>query len=241
MASASAGDLGRQLNRLFGPGSAVGLTDGELIRRFADRRDESAEAAFETIMDRHGAMVLSVCRQVLGEVHAAEDAFQATYLVLVRRAGSLQVRETGSLGPWLYGVAYRIALKARQGAARRCKRERAVARPALEAPSTAIEEGEFRALLHDEVDRLPSKYRAPIVLCYFEGRTHDEAAAALNWPIGTVRGRLSRARDRLRSRLAQRPGTRRHDRGIVARKCDPGRGPGTVARRDHRRRDPGHT
>ncbi len=203
MASASAGDVGRQLGRLFGAGTAVGLTDGELIQRFANRPDESAEAAFETILARHGAMVLTVCRQVLGDPHAAEDAFQATFLVLVRRAGSLRVREPGSLGPWLYGVAYRIALKARQGAARRRARERRVAKTAVEDASTAIEDGELQAVLHDEVNRLPSKYRAPVVLCYFEGRSHDEAAAALNWPIGTVRGRLSRARDLLRSRLTR--------------------------------------
>ena len=204
MASASAGDLGRHLCRLFGAGSAVGLTDGELVRRFADRRDESAEAAFETILSRHGALVMTVCRQVLGDVHAAEDAFQATFLVLVRRARSLRVREPGSLGPWLHGVAYRTALKARQGAARRRKREHRVATTAVEQSSAAIEQGELQSLLHEEVDRLPAKYRAPVVLCYFEGRTHDEAAAALHWPVGTVRGRLARARDLLRARLVRR-------------------------------------
>ncbi len=119
MASPSAGEIGRQLGRLFSAGSAVGLTDGELIARFADRRGDSAEAAFETILARHGGLVWTVCRQVLGDVHAAEDAFQATFLVLVRQAGSLRIRENGSLGPWLHGVAYRVALKARQGTARR--------------------------------------------------------------------------------------------------------------------------
>ena len=204
MASASAGDVGRHLGQLFGAGSAVGLTDGELIERFAGRRDESAETAFETILARHGGLVLTVCRQVLGDVHAAEDAFQATFLVLVRRAASLRVRDRGSLGPWLYGVAYRIALKARQGAGRRRAREHRVARPPVERAATAIEDRELQALLHDEVNRLPAKYRAPVVLCYFEGRTHDEAAAALQWPIGTVHGRLARARDLLRRRLIRR-------------------------------------
>ena len=204
MASASAGDFGRHLGRLFGAGSAVGLTDGELLERFAHRRDEAAEAAFETLLARHGAMVLTVCRQVLGDPHAAEDAFQATFLVVVRRAGSLRVREPGSLGPWLYGVAYRIALKARQGAARRRAREHRVAVPDVDRSSAAIEHGELQALLHDEVNRLPAKYRAPVVLCYFEGRTHDEAAAVLQWPVGTVRGRLARARGLLRARLDRR-------------------------------------
>jgi len=204
MASAYSGDVGRHLGRLFGAGSAVGLSDGELLERFAHRRDESAEAAFETILARHGSLVLTVCRQVLGDAHAAEDAFQATFLVLVRRAGSLRVREPGSLGPWLYGVAYRIALKARQGAARRRAREHRATVPVVGAPSAGIEQGELRALLHEEVNRLPAKYRAPVVLCCFEGRTHDEAAAALGWPVGTVRGRLARARDRLRARLTRR-------------------------------------
>ena len=204
MASPSAGEIGRQLGRLFSAGSAVGLTDGELIERFTDRRGESVEAAFETILARHGGLVWTVCRQVLGDAHAAEDAFQATFLVLVRRAASLRVREQGSLGPWLYGVAYRIALKAGQGAARRRTRERRVARAAVETASDAIEHDELHALLHDEVNRLPAKYRAPVVLCYFEGRTHEEAAAALHWPVGTVRSKLSRARDRLRIRLTRR-------------------------------------
>ncbi len=204
MAGVFAGDVGRHLGRIFGGGSAVGLTDGELLERFAHRRDESAAAAFEIILARHGAMVLAVCRQVLGDEHAAEDAFQATFLVLVRRAGTLRVRAPGSIGPWLHGVAYRIAIKARQGAARGRARERRAARPEVGEISAAIEQAELQALLHEEIDRLPAKYRAPIVLCYFEGRTHDEAAAALRWPVGTVRGRLARARERLRARLIRR-------------------------------------
>src|SRR5262245_1423396 len=114
MASASVGDLGRHLGRLFGAGSAVGLTDGELLERFVHRGHAAASAALEALLARHGSMVLTVCRQVLGDAHAAEDAFQAAFQVLVRRAASLRVREPGSLGPWLHGVAYRIALKARQ-------------------------------------------------------------------------------------------------------------------------------
>ncbi len=204
MASASAGDFGRHLSQLFGVGSAVGLTDGELLQRFAHKRDAAAEAAFETLLARHGAMVLTVCRQILGDAHAAEDAFQATFLVVVRRASSLRVREPGALGPWLHGVAYRIALKARQESARRRAREQQVAATEVEMQSAAIEHSELQASLHAEVNRLPAKYRAPMVLCYFEGRTHDEAAAALQWPVGTVRVRLARARDLLRSRLARR-------------------------------------
>ena len=149
------------------------------------RRDESAEAAFETILARHGSLVLTVCRQVLGDAHAAEDAFQATFLVLVRRAGSMRVREPGTLGPWLHGVAYRTALKARQGAGRRRARERRAAVPDVgRPPPPRSSTSSSRRVLHEEVNRLPAKYRAPVVLCYFEGRTHDEAAAALDGPSG---------------------------------------------------------
>ncbi len=204
MASARAGGFGRHLSQLFGAGSAVGLTDAELLERFAHRPDGVAEAAFETLLARHGAMVLSVCRQVLGDSHLAEDAFQATFLVVVRRARSLRVRAPGSLGPWLHKVAYRIAWKARQAAARRRAREHRVAVPGVGTYCTAVKYDELRASLHDEVNRLPAQYRAPVVLCYFEGRTHDEAAAALQWPVGTVRGRLARARELLRSRLTRR-------------------------------------
>ncbi len=204
MASASAGNLKRHLGRLFGAGSPVGLTDRDLLERCTHGRDDSAEAAFETILARHGVMVLSVCRHVLGDEHAAEDAFQATFLVLFRRAGSLRIRAPGSLGPWLYGVAHHIASKARRGAARRWARERRVPVRGGGGTTATIERDELRALLHEEVNRLPAKYRAAVVLCYFEGRTHDEAAAALQWPVGTVRGRLARARELLRVRLTRR-------------------------------------
>ena len=138
-------EITRQMRQLFDSGSAVGLTDAELLARFAGRGGESgsnlhstsAEAAFETLVARHGTMVLSVCRQILGDMHAAEDAFQATFLVLIRRSNSFDLRGRDSLGPWLYGVAYRTAIKARQLAARRLARERGVARPATKASATA--------------------------------------------------------------------------------------------------------
>ncbi len=199
----------RQLHQLLVRGSAVGLTDGQLLERFATTLrggNDAAEAAFETILSRHGATVLTVCRQVLGDAHAAEDAFQATFLVLVRRAASLRVRDQGSLGPWLYGVAYRTALKARKGAARRRIREQRAAMPEARAESivAALERDDLGAALHQEVNRLPAKYRAAVILCYFEGRTHDEAAAVLRRPVGTVRSCLSRARNLLRGRLSRR-------------------------------------
>lgn len=212
MASGSSGDMGRHLRQLFGAGSVVGLSDGELLERFAaarrdDPRRESAESAFEAIVARHGPAVLSVCRQVLGDNHAAEDAFQATFLVLVRRAGSLRLRNSGSLGSWLYGVAHRTSLKARKGAMRRRTREQRVALPEARGGTAVVvevERADLASALHAEVARLPAKYRAPLVLCYFEGRSHDEAAGALNWPVGTVRCRLSRGREMLRQRLVRR-------------------------------------
>ena len=179
MTSSSTGDVGRRLRHLFGAGSAVGLTDGQLLERFTGRGGESdaeaRDAAFEAILDRHGAMVLTVCRQVLVDAHTAEDAFQATFLVLIRRAGSLRMREHGSLGPWLHGVAYRIALNARRASARRHTPERRVAAAEARAgeASVVVDRDDSSAMLHQEVNRLPSRYRAPVVLCYFEGRTHD--------------------------------------------------------------------
>jgi RNA polymerase sigma factor (sigma-70 family) len=199
MASIDAVIFGRDLQQLFDGWSVVGLTEAELVDSIA-RRDETAEAAFEAILRRHGPAVLACCRRVLGDTSSAEDAFQATFLVLHRRAGSIRVAE--SLAPWLLHVARMAALKARQGELRRVARERRVARPELiaaEAPPF-----DLRLLVRDEVDRLPAKYRDPVRLCYFEGRTHDDAAASLGWPVGTVRGRLSRARDMLRMRLMRR-------------------------------------
>ncbi len=202
------GEVGRHLRQLFDAGSAVGLSDGELLERFAAAGDDAGrcESAFEAIVARHGPAVLSVCRQVLGDSHAAEDAFQATFLVLVRRSGSLRIRAGGSLGAWLYGVACRTAMKARKATMRRRVRERRAARPEARA-GTAIAEVEAAdagIALHAEVVRLPARYREAVVLCYFEGRTHDEAAATIGCPVGTVRGRLARARDLLRGRLTRR-------------------------------------
>jgi RNA polymerase sigma factor (sigma-70 family) len=187
------------LGRLFGDGTASGLTDGDLLRRFARGGDESA---FEALAARHGGMVLGVCRRLAGDGHAAEDAFQATFLVLARRAGTLGGE--GSLGPWLHGVARRVATRARQQAARR----RSVERPGVAVESLAgrPESGdpELRAVLDEEIGRLPPRYRAAIVLCYLEGLTHEEAAHRLGCPLGTVRSRVARARDRLRDRLTRR-------------------------------------
>jgi RNA polymerase sigma factor (sigma-70 family) len=188
------------LRQLVRPPMSEGSNDGELLQRFADCRDE---AAFATLLRRHGPMVLSVCRGLLRNSHDADDAFQATFLVLVRRAGSLHKR--ACLGSWLYGVAYRTALNARRAAARREARERrAQAMPNTESPEQMAAERELAEVLHEEVNRLPARYRAPIVLCYLEGKTNEEAARRLCCPKGTVVSRLARGRDRLRGRLVRR-------------------------------------
>lgn len=173
-----------------------GVADARLLERFVGNQDE---AAFELLVWRHGGMVLKVCRQVLGDEHAAEDAFQAVFLTLIRKAGSIRRRET--LGGWLYHVATHAALRLRREQLRR--REHPFD---LETVSATVPEDrtELQQLLHEEINRLPAKYRTPIVLCYFESKTHDEAAEQLCWPKGTVAGRLARARALLQKRLQRR-------------------------------------
>lgn len=189
----------QHLCRLVSSGKADELTDPELLDCFAAQQDE---AAFAVLMRRHGPMVLAVCRRVLGNANDAEDAFQATFLILIRKAGSLSRPER--LGNWLYGVAYRTALDARAHRSRRQARERQVAEmPASEtAPDTVWQD--VRPILDDELNRLPEKYRAPLVYCYLEGKTKEETARHLGWPEGTVSGRLARAKDLVRERLSRR-------------------------------------
>jgi RNA polymerase sigma factor (sigma-70 family) len=175
------------------------LTDGQLLGRFISRRDE---AAFAALVRRHGPMVWGVCRRVLGRHHDAEDAFQATFLVLVRKAASITAR--GLLANFLYGVAYRTAIKARAVAARRQARERQVER----MPEPVITPHELppdvEPLLDEELSRLPDKYRVPIVLCDLQGQTRKQTARQLGCPEGTVAGRLARARTLLAKRLTRR-------------------------------------
>jgi RNA polymerase sigma factor (sigma-70 family) len=170
-------------------------TDGQLLTLFIGHGDQSA---FQTLVSRHGPMVLGVCQRVLHHMHDAEDAFQATFLVLVRRADSVMPREM--VGNWLYGVAYRTALEAKGAAAKRRAKERVMPR------REAIDNNpwsELQPLLDQELSRLPDKYRVPIVLCDLEGKTRKEAARRLGWPEGTLSGRLSRARVLLAKRLAR--------------------------------------
>jgi RNA polymerase sigma factor (sigma-70 family) len=178
---------------------AGGLTDAELLCRFTCWRDE---AAFEALVWRHGAMVLGVCRRVLRHAQDAEDAFQATFLVFARAAGSITRQE--SVGGWLYRVASRVARRARARAARRAAQELPdVPLPAADPASEAVWR-DLRPVLDEEVARRPAKYRVPFVLCYLEGRTNEQAARDLGWPKGTVATRLAGARQRMRARLARR-------------------------------------
>jgi RNA polymerase sigma factor (sigma-70 family) len=189
----------RYLQTFFEEGTVAGLSDGQLLGRFVERREE---AALEALVRRHGPMVWGVCRRVLQDHHDAEDAFQATFFVLARRAASILPRE--KVGNWLYGVAYQTARKARATRAKRRLREAQVPdAPEPEAASN-VRRNELAEFLDHELSRLPDKYRTPLVLCELEGQTHGEAAERLGWPIGTVSGRLSRARALLAKRLSRR-------------------------------------
>jgi RNA polymerase sigma factor (sigma-70 family) len=177
----------------------AGLTDGQLLGRFLEQRDEAAVAA---LVQRHGPMVWGVCRRVLGSHHDAEDAFQATFLVLARKAASVVPREM--VGNWLYGVAHQTAMKARAMRARRRTRERQVTKmPEPEAPQRDVW-ADLQPVMDRELSRLADKYRVAIVLCYLEGKTRKEAARQLGCPEGTLAGRLARGRALLAKRLARR-------------------------------------
>jgi RNA polymerase sigma factor (sigma-70 family) len=173
-------------------------TDQELLARFAARHEE---AVFERLMERHGPTVLGVCRRMLSHEQDAEDVFQATFLVLARKAKS--IRRRGSLGSWLYGVAYRLALKLRATIARRQARERQAGQM-IATQTSEPTWTDLRPILDEELERLPDKYRAPLILCYLEGKTNLEAGRLLGWPAGSMSKRLARGRDLLRTRLTNR-------------------------------------
>jgi RNA polymerase sigma factor (sigma-70 family) len=187
-------------------GSVTGMNDGQLLERFRRGRNEAAEVAFAALIRRHGPMVLRVCGQLLGDRHAVDDAFQATFLVLARRAGSIRVPE--QLGPWLYGVALRTAREVKAQSDRWNRAETrgrlTASRQTEDEPESLLMRREMFEGLHAEVARLPERHRAAIVLCDFEGLTHEQAAGRLGCPVGTVATRLARARRRLRDRLIRR-------------------------------------
>jgi len=188
----------RHVRRLVGnrPDEA---TDGTILDRFARAADE---AAFATLMRRHGPLVWSVCRRVAGHEQDAEDVYQATFLLLARKAGS--IRKRNSVGSWLYGVAYRLALRARCDAARRRQREAQSTDGSQRTACDNLTWRELRETLDVELARLPEKYRAPLLLCYFEGLTQEEAARQLGWSKRSVKDRVERGRKRLRVCLARR-------------------------------------
>jgi RNA polymerase sigma factor (sigma-70 family) len=191
------------VHSLFQTGAVAGLSDGQLLERFAARRDASAERAFAALVERHGPVVLYVCLGVLRDRHDAEDAFQATFLILARRAGSIRKRE--SVASWLYGVALRVASEARSAAARRRARERkAVKASAPVSEPAGGDRFDVAPMVREEVNKLPGRYREPVVLCVLQGLTHEEAARQLGWPVGTVKSRLARGKARLRARLTRR-------------------------------------
>jgi RNA polymerase sigma factor (sigma-70 family) len=195
------GQLGQAIGYLRrvigGPGSDA--TDLQLLQCYAATKQDEA---FTTLVRRHGAMVLGVCRRVLGNNCDADDAFQATFLVLARKAGSVPWRE--SIGNWLYGVAYRIASKQRGERARRSGHERAAGARRSEATTENPAALELQQVLDEELARMPEKFRMPLLLCCLQDQTLDEAGQQLGWSFATVKGRLQRGRDALRHRLRGR-------------------------------------
>jgi RNA polymerase sigma factor (sigma-70 family) len=188
----------RHLLRLTAPPPGGAPTDGDLLDRFTRTRDESA---FLEVLRRHAPLVLGICRRVVGNEQDVEDAFQATFLVLVQKAHSIRRRD--SLASWLHGVAYRCAARVRAANLRR-ERHEARATPATPAGPPDLPWREVRQAIDEELALLPEKYRAPLVLCYLRGMTQCEAARELGWGAGVLRGRLDRGRERLRARLARR-------------------------------------
>jgi RNA polymerase sigma factor (sigma-70 family) len=202
MSGESSRDVLRDLNTLFHCGTTGPQSDSELLECFASGCGETAEAAFAALVERHGKMVLGVCQRVLGSHEAAEDAFQATFLVLARKAASIARAE--QLANWLYGVALRAALEARGRAARQKAREaRYCAMLSAELPDSS-DWSDVRAILDEEVARLPERYRAAIALCELEGLSRRQAAAQLGISEGTLSSRLARAKIQLKDRLIRR-------------------------------------
>jgi RNA polymerase sigma factor (sigma-70 family) len=200
MVNGSANTVLRQVARVFDDGTLTGLSDRQMLERFVELGDE---AGFEVLVARHGPMVYHVCRQLLRDPNDTEDAFQAVFLVLVRKAGVIRLE--GSLGPWLYKVAHRVAARAR--ATRRRWRTReisVVAEFAASPPDDSVDRLDADGVIQQELGRLPERLRAPLVLCYLQGMTHELAAGQLGCPVGTVRSRLSRGRAKLLTQIIRR-------------------------------------
>src|SRR6266849_1912200 len=199
MATAQLGTLLRHIHKLAAVHGGRQRTDRELLDAFVLRQDE---AAFAALVARHGPMVLRVCRRVLNHEQDAEDAFQATFLVLARNTGSIRKRE--ALADWLHGVAYRTAMKAKRTAARRRIHEARLRARRTDCQSVPPTWDDVQAVLDEEIQRLPESFRVAFVLCILEGKSVPEAAAELVVKPGTVSSRLTRARQRLRQQLVRR-------------------------------------
>ena len=199
MAHSSLQNVLRFARRMAEAGQGSTSTDADLLKHFSIHHDD---LSFAYLVERHGSMVWGVCCRVLNHAHDAEDCFQAAFLVLARKAGTLQ--RDASLGAWLHRVAYRLALRSKSTTARRQTEEGRAA--AMNPVSCEREESwqELRKLIDQELEHLPQIYRVPLVLCYLEGKSNAEAAKELGWPLGSVKGRLSRGRDVLRKRLQKR-------------------------------------
>jgi polysaccharide export outer membrane protein len=192
----------REVRALFGFGVVGDTSDRQLLERFLTADRAEADAAFTVLVERHGAMVLHVCGQVLDDAHDAQDAFQATFLVFLRRAGSIRKRD--SLASWLFGVAMRVARRARYAAiVRRVHERHAGDLAAARSPATNGHSACLSAL-HEEIALLPERYREPMVMCHLEGLSTAAAAQRLGCAQGTILSRLARARERLRRRLTER-------------------------------------
>ena len=199
MADRSADSVLKYIRRIAVPDAADAATDRQLLERFRRHQDEGA---FETLVRRHAPLVWGVCRRILSDAHAADDAFQATFLVFVRKAKAIGRGEL--LSQWLYGIAYRVAIRAKANAARRRWHESQAEIRASADPGDEAARRDLEPILDEEIQRLPPKYRLPIILCYLQGKTNEEAARELGCPKGTILSRLARARDRLRIRLTRR-------------------------------------
>jgi RNA polymerase sigma factor (sigma-70 family) len=199
MATKSLNDVLHHVRVLAAVQIGRALTDRDLLQRFIEQNDE---AAFTVLIERHGPMVLGVCQRALRHAHDAEDACQATFLVFARKAGS--IRKTGSLGSWLHGVACRIAGNLKRQKARRQKRERQAAVPSAQSQDAAANWQDVQTVLDEELQLLPDRYRAPLLLCYWEGKTRDEAAEQLGLSTGKLHGLLERGRTLLRERSSAR-------------------------------------
>lgn len=199
MAAKALNGVFHRLRALAAVHTSRACNDRELLERFLTAEDE---AAFTLLVERHGPMILGLCRRLLRDRHEADDACQATFLVLARKARS--VRKQESLASWLHGVAYRVSISLRRQRARRVRRERSACKAAVQEPDDGLTWRELRPVLDEELQRLPERYRAPLILCYLEGKTRDEAAQELGAKPAALHGLLDRGRKLLRDRLTRR-------------------------------------